>query len=218
VGYIALFFAMSAGAYAAGLAPDSVKSKHIRDGQIQNADLGADSVAGAAVQNRSLSGADLAIDSVGTEVVRENELSEVPRATIAGHGGYGRQSGGPEQGTACDPTDDLFITCASVALTPSAPARFFVTGRFMVSPSGSNADDYGIVECRLGSSAFGGIPGTSATVIVKNDRNLQEFVALTGITDPYQPGNYSFGIDCRETDGGAKISAARVTAVAISPF
>jgi hypothetical protein len=38
-GYIALFLALSASAYAAGLAPDSVKSKHIKDGQVKADDL-----------------------------------------------------------------------------------------------------------------------------------------------------------------------------------
>jgi hypothetical protein len=33
IGYVALFFALSAGAYAARLAPNSVKSKHIRTGR-----------------------------------------------------------------------------------------------------------------------------------------------------------------------------------------
>ena len=44
VGYLALFFAMSAGAYAAGLAPDSVKSKHIRDGHVKAVDTNAGEV------------------------------------------------------------------------------------------------------------------------------------------------------------------------------
>jgi hypothetical protein len=37
---IAVFIALGAGAYAAGLTPDSVKSKHIADGQVKARDLG----------------------------------------------------------------------------------------------------------------------------------------------------------------------------------
>ena len=36
---IAVFIALGAGAYAAGLAPNSVKSKHIKDGQVKESDL-----------------------------------------------------------------------------------------------------------------------------------------------------------------------------------
>jgi hypothetical protein len=39
VSVISLFIALGAGAYAAGLAPDSVKSKHIVNGQVKKADI-----------------------------------------------------------------------------------------------------------------------------------------------------------------------------------
>ena len=58
VGYAALFVALTASAYAAGLPKDSVKSKHIKDGQVQEADLAADSVDGSKVADGSLSNAD----------------------------------------------------------------------------------------------------------------------------------------------------------------
>jgi hypothetical protein len=201
IGYVALFFALSAGAYAASLAPDSVKSKHIKDGHVTNADVAPDAV-------------------TGPKVV-ESTLSEVPNATIAGHGGYGRQSGGAETGASCNPDDELWFTCASVGLTPSAPARFLVTGRFTASVE-SDDHEIGFGECRLGVSATGGIPGSTVPFRVANNNNATETVTLTAITGVYQPGNYSFGLDCRETDSGevsaSTIDLARVTAVAISPF
>jgi hypothetical protein len=54
VGYVALFLALCGGAYAAGLSRDSVRSKHIQDGQVKTPDLAdsavtADKVAGGAV-------------------------------------------------------------------------------------------------------------------------------------------------------------------------
>jgi len=201
VGYVALFFAMSAGAYAAALAPNSVGSKHIRDGRVTDADLAADTVTGSKIM--------------------ESTLGEVPNATIAGHGGYGRQSGGAETGGSCNPEDDLWTTCASVALTPSAPARFLLTGRFSATVDSGDAE-VGFAECRLGSSASGGVPGSVLPFRVAENNNLSETVTLTAVTDVYQPGNYSFGIDCREPGGpgqhGASVDYARVTAVAISPF
>ena len=58
VGYVALFIALTAGAYAAGLPRNSVKSKQIRDGQVRLTDLAGDSVDGTKVVNGSLSNAD----------------------------------------------------------------------------------------------------------------------------------------------------------------
>ncbi len=58
VGYLALFIALSAGAYAAGLPKNSVKSKQIKDGQVKAADLAADSVDSSKVTNGSLTNAD----------------------------------------------------------------------------------------------------------------------------------------------------------------
>ncbi|MDQ3728669.1 MAG: hypothetical protein M3355_03670 [Actinomycetota bacterium] len=58
VNYVALFFALSAGAYAAGLVPDSVRSKHIKDGQVRSADVADDTSA------RALTGGDIANDSL----------------------------------------------------------------------------------------------------------------------------------------------------------
>ncbi|MDQ3759589.1 MAG: hypothetical protein M3331_06585, partial [Actinomycetota bacterium] len=48
---------LSAGAYAAGLAPNSVKSKHIKDGQVRTADVADDST------SKALTGQDIANDS-----------------------------------------------------------------------------------------------------------------------------------------------------------
>lgn len=67
IAYLALFVALGTGtAFAASqkitakdIAPNAVKSKHIKDGQVRAADLGADSVSGAKVADNSLTGADI---------------------------------------------------------------------------------------------------------------------------------------------------------------
>ena len=59
IGYVALFLALSAGAYAAGLPKNSVKSKQIKDGQVRLNDLAPDSVDGSKVVADSLTGADI---------------------------------------------------------------------------------------------------------------------------------------------------------------
>jgi hypothetical protein len=47
------------GAYAAGLAKDSVRSKQIKDGQVRTVDLRTDAVTGAKVARDTLTGADI---------------------------------------------------------------------------------------------------------------------------------------------------------------
>jgi hypothetical protein len=267
VGYLALFLALSMGT-AWAVERNSIRSKHIQDGQVKAKDVrlsqiqaridsqcapgqairtiaedGAVScetqgaiadgaVNSAKVEDDSLTGDDIKDDSLnGYDIqglsaadmhantltggqILESSLGEVPRATIAGHGGYGRDSGEP---AFCSPTDDQWTTCASVGLTPSAPARFLVTGRFFASSSAffpEDADGQG--QCRLGSSALGGIPGSTVSVEVV-DRD-GDWVSITGITDVIQPGNHSFGLDCRETAGNLTTGGAHVSAVAISPF
>jgi hypothetical protein len=59
LGLVALFVALGAGAYAAGLAPDSVRSKHIKDGQVKEADLRDNAVTGPKVADDSLTGSDI---------------------------------------------------------------------------------------------------------------------------------------------------------------
>lgn len=59
VGYVALFLALTAGAYAAGLKKNSVTSKAIKDGQVSRSDLAADSVDSSKVLDGSLTTADL---------------------------------------------------------------------------------------------------------------------------------------------------------------
>ena len=69
----AVFIALGAGAYAAGLARDSVRSKHIKDGNVQNQDLASPSVNGSKVFPGTLGG----------EHIDESTLGTVPNATNA---------------------------------------------------------------------------------------------------------------------------------------
>ena len=206
VGYVALFAALSTGAYAAGLQPDSVKSKHIKDGAVTSGDVADESLTGTDVAGNSLTGTDIA----------ESTLGEVPNATIAGHGGYGRNSTDLFGGQ-CDPTGPAFVTCETVELSPSAPGRALVTGT--IAGAVDIDEDEGDGFCRLGVSTTGEIPGTKTPLQVEMSTVRHQFVSLTGITDPLPPGSYTFGIDCNDPTGDDIFySQARVTAVIISPF
>jgi len=57
VGYVAVFIALSAGAYAAGLKKNSVKSKQIKDGAVVGVDVGDDSLTGQDIAEGTLDNA-----------------------------------------------------------------------------------------------------------------------------------------------------------------
>lgn len=63
VGYIALFVALSGTAYAA-VGTNSVKSKHIVNGQVKEADLGTDAVTNAKVADNAIGSAEVIEDSL----------------------------------------------------------------------------------------------------------------------------------------------------------
>src|SRR3712207_3051355 len=70
LGFIAIFLAMSGVGVAAGLTKNSVKSKHIKDGQVATVDLGDNSVNGAKVVDGSLGGGDIDEASLDQAIVQ----------------------------------------------------------------------------------------------------------------------------------------------------
>jgi hypothetical protein len=71
----AVFIAIGGGAYAAGLAKNSVKSKQIKNGAVKTADLKNNAVKGAKVKDGSLTGGDLLDGSVGSADVTDESLT-----------------------------------------------------------------------------------------------------------------------------------------------
>ncbi len=87
VAVVALVIALGTGAYAAGLAKNSVKSKQIKDGSIASKELKPDAVTGAKVAEGSLTGADFADDSLTGEDVAEDTLQGLNAASADTVGG-----------------------------------------------------------------------------------------------------------------------------------
>ena len=71
---VALFVALGAGAYAAGLARNSVKSKHIKDGQVHTADLGDASVTTAKIAGAAIDSVRLADGAVGSAKLADGSV------------------------------------------------------------------------------------------------------------------------------------------------
>jgi hypothetical protein len=77
---VAVFIALSAGAYAAGLAPNSVKSRHIVDNQVKPADVRDDNLRGGGLTGTdiiesSLTGVPVEANSVGSSQVVDDAIT-----------------------------------------------------------------------------------------------------------------------------------------------
>jgi hypothetical protein len=97
LGLLALFIALCAGAYAAGLPRNSVKSKQIKAGAVRESDLAANSVTGDKVLDDSLTGADVNEDSLKLPAVQG------PTGLTGAQGAPGPQGATGPQGPATGP-------------------------------------------------------------------------------------------------------------------
>lgn len=134
---IALFVALSGGAYALTLPKNSIGTKQIRAKAVTRAKIANNAVTGAQVKNGTLTGADL----------RESSLAKVPsaaRADSAATANNALELGGrPASGF---------------------PSRFVVRSKELnplgngstVGGSGDGSKDDGTVQCAAGEQAIGG--------------------------------------------------------------
>jgi hypothetical protein len=143
VGYVALFFAFTGGAYAVTIAPkNSVVSRSIKNRQVKKADLAANAVNGAKVADGSLSGADILDGSLTGADVQESSLGTVPSATNATHA------------TSADSATNAGHATNSDQLGGSLPSAFVQTsqiGAFIDAPGVLNGG-FAIPDC----PTFGG--------------------------------------------------------------
>jgi hypothetical protein len=83
VAYVALFAALSAGAYAAGLKKNSVGSKQIKTAAVKDAEIAPGAVSTAKLAADSVTGGKIVDGSVKGADVDESSLAEVPKAADA---------------------------------------------------------------------------------------------------------------------------------------
>ena len=121
---VAVFVAFGGGAYAVGLAKNSVKSKHIKDGAVKTAELGPDSVTSAKVA----AGALLASDFANGELPAGARGPEGPQgergpAGVAGPtGATGSRAPRVRTATTAHPTPAPRSSPSSLGWTARAPA------------------------------------------------------------------------------------------------
>lgn len=85
VGYVALFLALAiAPAWAATLTPNSVRSKHIRNGEVQRQDIAGNAVNGAKVAPDSLRGSDIDESTLALEDLPSGPPSGAAGGDLAG--------------------------------------------------------------------------------------------------------------------------------------
>ena len=85
VGYIALFIALTiAPAWAATLAPDSVRSKHIKDTQVREADLDTNAVTTEKIASGQVQGDDIQNASVTAAKISDGNvgIAEIDNSTV----------------------------------------------------------------------------------------------------------------------------------------
>jgi hypothetical protein len=245
VGYVAVFLALSSGAYALGLQPDSVRSKHIKDGQVRSVDLADDSTGkaliGADVTNDSLTGQDVANDSLTGQDVTNDSLdgwdihglsfadmqantltggqineSTLGAVPVATQGGTGRYG----YDGSCDPESADFIDCSSVGIDLPSAGRVLVMGTVSAVPE--NDANTGIGDCRLDTSS-GPIEASQQHIVVGRfeDGSFSNVTQWTGlslfaVTNVLPAGSHTMRIECRQDQTLGAIAFDKARTVAVA--
>lgn len=178
VACISLFVALSGVGYAAFTLPDnSVRSRHIVNGQVKRADIAGGAVNSAKVANGSLVPGDLA-------------------AGVLSKGRF-------DASGACDPglTD---ITCASIDMTLSRPARVLLVVAGSWHEQGT-VDGSVLGHCFLyadttlvWSASYGQKTATFEPQL--GGSPYAGTVSETNVTDVIAAGAHTFRVDCRENE------------------
>jgi len=113
--------------------------------------------------------------------------------------------------TWCDPEEASWVTCTTVTLNLPTETHVHLVGR--VVGWRDDGSDGGDGECVLGTSQTANL--LESRVRVDVDHDTRQPVPLMTVTPPVGPGPVSFGIDCREFNGGIRYSEIALTAVAL---
>ncbi len=204
IGLVALFIALGAGAYAAGLPKDSIKSKHIKAGAVKNADLANDAVTSPKVANGSLLGEDFA-------------AGQLPQGQQGERGIQGLQGERGLQG----PPGPTFAEVSSANGTPPASwdnalgssfhvnlpvaGKLFVSAVFDVDTNGGlTTDCSGAANGKYGLYVDGTpIPGTTRDFI----DNVAEDYDVTGVTGNLSAGQRTIRIHATCDGASSPVSA-----------
>jgi hypothetical protein len=205
LGLVAIFIALGAGAYAAGLPKNSVKSKQIKAGAVKNSDLADNAVTSEKVKDGSLLGADFA-------------TGELPVGPVGATGAQGPQGGdgatgpqGPTEGDATDYDDANNITLVSQSTVDAATITTTHAGHLFVSKPvvgfsfGCSTGSLGTLWLTLdGVRVPGGIYNLSTGTVYE--------LSLTGVTKSViPPGPHAVAYELRCATGTVLSTSNTVT-------
>jgi collagen triple helix repeat protein len=152
LGLIAVFIALGATAYAAGLAPNSVKSRHIAPKQVKRSDIGLNAVNSSRVANGSLRAADF-----GAGQLPQGPAGPTGPAGTAGDDGATGATGATGPAGPTGPTGDAGATGGT---GPTGPTG--ATGG--TGPTGSVSSPQSLFQRSLFSFAPAPAAGATATL------------------------------------------------------
>ncbi|MFT4263146.1 MAG: hypothetical protein QM572_07180 [Nocardioides sp.] len=130
IALLALFVALSGGAYAAKVAAkNSVTSKSIRNGAVQTVDLKDKAVTGAKVADDTLTGADISESTLG-QVPSASSAQSAATAASAQFGGLAWEA---PRGVCTPPSTTEYADCTSVTITLPTAGQVMLTGSFALT-------------------------------------------------------------------------------------
>lgn len=214
---IAVFIALGGSSYAAvTLSQNSVRSKHIKNGQVKRGDLGRSAVDSTKVKDGALLRRDF----------RAGQIPAGPQGPQGPQGDTGRQGEaglqGPPGPTAADgsfvspfrtlPAWSTYDDVASLTLTMTAESRIVVSGTVVLRGNGANDD---AAECRIavargGGTLFSGYGYTGIADTATDHVTLP--VTATFVDRP--AGDDSIRLQCARTAGTVVAERASLTAIA----
>ncbi|MDX6587709.1 MAG: hypothetical protein QOI31_2182 [Solirubrobacterales bacterium] len=208
LGIIAIYLAVGGISWAAGLPQNSVKSKHIKDGQVKTNDLADGSVVALKLADGSVTTAKIADDAVTGAKVDESTLAQVPSAAQAD---TATQADAATTAGDADKLDNLDSTDLQKRVTTdcgaSAAIRSVNADGTAACTAGSTGD-ITAVNTAAGSGLSGGAASGDVTLNT-NDAVLQRRIGLScspgaSIRAVAQDGS----VTCELDDSGGSPSGA----------
>ena len=177
---IAVFLSVGAGAYAAGIGRNDVKSRHIADGTIKSRD----------VHDRILKGRDIREETLTSKEIREDRLNVSQFAKVGGNGSF------------CSPNSSAFVTCNTVTLGGEQVSQLLIVATGGQESVGSPARG----PCRLtldGSPLAGSEVFPGERLNANTGAFAQNGFAITQVSERLGRGTHTVQLQCnRDASGG----------------
>ena len=232
VAFVALLAALSGTAVAlpgtnsvdsGDIKNNNVRSKDLRNNDVRGKDIRAGTVGSSDVKDNGLTGAD----------VDESALGKVPNAANADSAANATQLGGvPASGylqtnadtvgrsgfdVACDPTNAVFLDCATTTVPVARPSRLLVIAE---APFGVDSADTASGNCRIELNGAA-VPNTTARTGFQtaaptgNGDEANVGYGITTVTAPVSAGNHTVNIACNEDDADIDHNDSTISVVAL---